>query len=68
MLSKNNGRGHLYDDSFAPSLDGKNSEIVAREVKIEVSKLSISLEIIEIDTRPESDRNNCNSFPKRWSI
>ena len=31
------GRGHLYDDSSAPSLHGKNREIGAEEVNIEVS-------------------------------
>ena len=33
-----NGRGHLYDDSSAPSLHGKNSENGAKEVKIKVFK------------------------------
>ena len=32
-----NGHGHLYDDSSAPSLHGKNREIGAKEVKIKVS-------------------------------
>ena len=38
-----NGCGHLYDDSSAPSLHGKNSEIGAKEVNIKVSKPFISL-------------------------
>ena len=32
-----NGHGHLYDDSSAPSLHGKNREIGAKEVNIKVS-------------------------------
>ena len=34
---KCNGHGHLYDDSSAPSLHGKNREIGAKEVNIKVS-------------------------------
>ena len=39
----NNGNGHLYDDSSAPSLHGKNREIGAKEVKIKVSMPFIRL-------------------------
>ena len=33
-MAQYNGHGHLYDDSSAPSLHGKNREIGAKEVNI----------------------------------
>ena len=42
FVSRSNGNGHLYDDSSAPSLHGKNREIGAKEVNIKVSMPFIS--------------------------
>ena len=43
-----NGHGHLYDDSSAPSLHGKNREIGAKEVNIKVSMPFIRFKMIKL--------------------
>ena len=40
-----NGHGHLYDDSSAPSLHGKDREIGAKELMIKVSMPFIIIRI-----------------------
>ena len=72
----NNGNGHLYDDSSAPSLHGKNREIGAKEVKIKVSMpfniIKIKFDFFNLNGRCNSNKDNSpdclHSFALRRKI